>query len=58
MPFYFDPTSGESDINGNPILASYPDYRFRSPDLVLVRGTVEHSLPKLPLGVYFSADAA
>lgn len=58
VPFYFDPTTGGSDINGNPILASYPDYRFRSPNLVLLRGTVEHSLPKLPLGVFFSADAA
>jgi hypothetical protein len=57
VPFYFDPTSGGSNIDGNPILASYPDYRFRSPNLVLLRGTVEHSLPKLPLGVYFSADA-
>jgi hypothetical protein len=58
VPFYFDPTSGGSDIDGNPILASYPDYRFRSTNLVLLRGAVEHSLPKLPLGVYFSADAA
>lgn len=58
VPFYFDPTSGGSDTDGNPILPSYPDYRFRSPNLVLLRGTVEHSLPKIPLGVYFSADAA
>jgi hypothetical protein len=58
VPFYFDPTSGGSNIDGSPILASYPDYRFRSPNLVLLRGSVEHSLPKLPLGVYFAADAA
>ncbi|MGB6132799.1 MAG: hypothetical protein WBD93_21605 [Acidobacteriaceae bacterium] len=58
VPFYFDPTSGGSNIDGNPILASYPDYRFRAPNLVLMRGTIEHSVPKLPLGVYFSADAA
>lgn len=58
VPFYFDPTTGGSDINGTPILASYPDYRFRSPNLVLLRGTVEHSIPRLPLGAYFSADAA
>jgi len=58
VPFYFDPTAGGSNIDGNPILASYPDYRFRSPNVVLFRGTIEHSLPKLPLGVYFSADAA
>ena len=58
VPFYFYPTTGGSNIDGDPILASYPDYRFRSPNLVLLRGTLEHSLPKLPLGVYFSADAA
>ncbi len=58
VPFYFDPTSGGSNIDGAPILASYPDYRFRAPNLILLRGTFEHSLPKLPLGVYFSGDAA
>jgi len=58
VPFYFDPTSGGSDLDGNPILASYPDYRFHAPNLILLRGAVEHALPKIPLGVYFSADAA
>ena len=32
----FDPTTGGSNIDGNPILASYPDYRVRSPNLVLL----------------------
>jgi len=58
VPFYFDPTTGGSNLDGDPILASYPDYRFRAPNLILLRGAVEHSLPKLPLGAYFSADAA
>jgi len=58
VPFYLDPTTGGSNIDANPILASYPDYRFHAPNLVLLRGTVEHALPKLPLGIYFSADAA
>jgi hypothetical protein len=58
VPFYFDPTTGGSNIDGDPILASYPDYRFHAPNLILLRGTVEHALPKIPLGVYFSADAA
>ena len=58
VPFYFDPTIGGSDLNGNAILPSYPDYRFRAPNLILLRGTVEHSLPKTPLGAYFSVDAA
>jgi hypothetical protein len=58
VPFYFDPTAGGSDLNGQPILASYPDYRFRAPNLVLLRGTIEHSIPRLPLGALFSVDAA
>ena len=56
VPFYFDPSIGGSDINGQPLLASFPDYRFRAPNLIVLRETVEHAVPKLPLGVYFSAD--
>lgn len=58
VPFYFDPTIGGSDINGQPILASYPDYRFRAPNLLLLRETFEHSLGKLPAGLLFSIDEA
>jgi hypothetical protein len=58
VPFYFDPTVGGSDLNGQPILPSYPDYRFRGPDVALIRGTIEHAVPRLPLGVFFSVDAA
>jgi len=56
VPFYFDPTLGGSDINGTPALASYADYRFRGPDLLLFRETFEHSVPRAPLGVYFGVD--
>jgi len=56
VPFYLSPTIGGSDINGTAMLASYPDYRFRGPDLLLFRGTVEHSLGKLPVGLLFSVD--
>jgi len=56
VPFYFSPTLGGSDIDGNAALASYPDYRFRGPDLLLLRGSFEHSLGKLPLGGVFSVD--
>ena len=56
VPFYFQPTIGGSDINGTPMLASDPDYRFRGPDLLLFRGTFEHSLGKLPIGALFSVD--
>lgn len=56
VPFYFDPTIGGFDLNGQPILTSYPDYRFRAPNLLLLRGTFEHSLGKLPAGFLFSVD--
>jgi hypothetical protein len=56
VPFYFSPTIGGSDINGTAMLASYPDYRFRGPDLLLFRGTIEHSIGKLPIGAFFSVD--
>jgi hypothetical protein len=58
VPFYFDPTIGGSDLNGQPLLPSYPDYRFRAPNLLLLRATIEHSIPKIPLGAYFSLDEA
>jgi len=58
VPFYFMPTIGGSDINGTPILPSYPDYRFRGPNLLLFQGTIEHSLGKLPIGALLSADEA
>jgi hypothetical protein len=56
VPFYFSPTIGGSDINGNAMLASYPDYRFRGPDLLLFRASLEHSVGKLPIGAFFSID--
>jgi hypothetical protein len=56
VPFYFQPTLGGSDINGNPSLASYQDYRFRAPDVMFLRENFEHSIGSLPLGVAFMAD--
>ncbi len=56
VPFYFQPTLGGSDINGNPSLASYQDYRFRAPNVLLVRESFEHSLWSLPLGFALMAD--
>lgn len=35
VPFYFQETLGGSDINGNPTLRGYRDYRFRGPHAVL-----------------------
>ncbi len=56
VPFYFDPTVGGSDINGTALLPSYPDYRFRGPNLLLLRGSFEHSIYKWPIGVKFMVD--
>jgi hypothetical protein len=58
VPFYFDPTIGGSDINGDSILASYPDYRFRAPNVLLIRGAYEQSLGKIPIGLFFGVDEA
>jgi hypothetical protein len=55
-PFYFDPTIGGSDIDGAKLLPSYADYRFRGPDLMVLRGSFEHSLYKWPVGVKFMVD--
>ncbi len=56
VPFYFQPTLGGSDLNGQSLLPSFSDYRFRAPNLLLLRETFEHSLWKLPAGFLFSID--
>jgi hypothetical protein len=56
VPFYFQPTLGGSDINGDTSLASYQDYRFRAPNVMLIRQSFEHSLWNLPLGFTFMSD--
>jgi hypothetical protein len=55
VPFYFQQTLGGSDINGNPALASYQDYRFRGPNLLLLHESFEHSLWG-PFGFTLMAD--
>jgi hypothetical protein len=56
VPFYFQPTLGGSDINGNSTLSSYQDYRFRAPNVMFFRESFEHSIFRLPLGIAFRAD--
>ena len=55
VPFYLQPTLGGSDINGTPALPSYTDYRFRAPNVLLFRESIEHSIWG-PLGFTASAD--
>lgn len=45
-------------MNGQSILASYPDYRFRAPNLIQIHGAFEQSLGKLPLGLFVGVDEA
>jgi hypothetical protein len=56
VPFYFQPTLGGADINGNPSLPSYQDYRFRAPNVLLIRESFEHSIWNLPIGFALMAD--
>ena len=56
VPFYFQQTIGGSDLDGNRVLPSYEDYRFRGPHLVLFQETFEHSLFGSPIGLWLAAD--
>lgn len=42
VPFYFQPTMGGADIDGERRLASYEHYRFRAPGAILLQATIEH----------------
>ncbi|MBZ5679732.1 MAG: hypothetical protein LAO24_06480 [Acidobacteriia bacterium] len=55
VPFYFQQTLGGGDINGSPSLGSFQDYRFRGPNLLLLRESFEHSIWG-PFGFTFMAD--
>lgn len=55
-PFYFQPTLGGSDINGNAMLSSFQDYRFRAPNLMMFRAAFEHSIYKWPVGIALMVD--
>jgi hypothetical protein len=55
VPFYFQPTLGGSDINGQQLLSCYADYRFRGPNLIALQESVEHSVWG-PIGVYVLAE--
>jgi len=51
VPFYLQPTIGGSDLNGERLLASFDDYRFRAPHLIALQGSIEHSIWG-PFGVF------
>jgi hypothetical protein len=49
VPFYLQRTLGGSDLDGQRALASYDDYRFRGPHLMLFQETYEQAI-RGPLG--------
>jgi hypothetical protein len=55
VPFYFQPTLGGSDVNGNPSLNSFQDYRFRAPNVLLLRASYDQSIYD-PFGITFMVD--
>ena len=44
VPFYLQRTLGGSDLDGQRALASYDDYRFRGPHLMLFQEILEHAV--------------
>lgn len=56
VPFYLQPTLGGTDINHDRRLSSYPDYRYRAPNLWVARATVEHII-KGPVGAIAWAES-
>jgi hypothetical protein len=55
VPFYFQRTLGGSDIDGQRLLPSYQDYRFRAPNLFALQQTIEHVIWG-PIGAFASAE--
>jgi len=55
VPFYLQQTLGGSDINGQRLLPSFDDYRFRGPKVIALQETIEHSIWG-PIGAYAMAD--
>jgi len=51
----FSADLGRVRLMVQPVLSSYQDYRFRAPNLLLLRESIEHSIWG-PFGVTFMAD--
>jgi hypothetical protein len=60
VPFYMQETLGGSDINGQPSLRGFVDYRFRAPDLALIQLEYDHRVwgPVGLLGFYDTGEVA
>ena len=51
VPFYFQPSLGGVDFQGEDTLRGFRDYRFRAPDRVFYQAEFRHELGKLPMGL-------
>jgi len=58
VPFYLQETLGGSDIDGQPTLRGFADYRFRAPDLMLFQVEYDHRVwgPIGLLGFYDTGE--
>jgi hypothetical protein len=55
VPFYLQRTIGGSDIDGERLLASFDDYRFRAPNILVLQETIEHAIWG-PIGAFAAAE--
>ncbi len=55
VPFYLQDTLGGTDINGDPALRGFPDYRFRDPDNLVFEVEFNRRIWK-PLGIMVFYD--
>lgn len=60
VPFFLQETLGGSDIDGQPTLRGFRDYRFRAPDLALIQVEYDHRIwgPVGLLGFYDTGQVA
>jgi hypothetical protein len=60
VPFYLQETLGGSDIDGQPTLRGFADYRFRGPDLTLIQVEYDQRIwgPVGLLGFYDTGQVA
>jgi hypothetical protein len=56
VPFYLQDSLGGTDINGDPSLRGFPDYRFRDPDNLVFEVEFNRRIWK-PLGIMLFYDA-
>lgn len=55
VPFYLQDTLGGTDINGDPVLRAFPDYRFRAPDNIAIEVEFDRRIWKV-LGIMVFYD--